>query len=67
MSVPDLLDGAGLAQVSYIFGYSSKKLIQVNVLWGTAADPQATPDKIAAAADQLRLLFLDSGYDDRRR
>ena len=59
----DLLEGAGTAQVSYIFGYASKKLIQVNALWGTAADPQATPEKIVAAADQLRLLFLDSGYD----
>jgi len=63
IAVPDLLEGAGMAQVSYIFGYTSKKLIQVNALWGTAADPQATPDKIVAAADQLRLLFLDSGYD----
>jgi hypothetical protein len=60
--VPDLLEGAGNAEVSYIFGYTSKKLIQVNVLWGTAVDAQATPDKMVAAADQLRLLFLDSGY-----
>src|SRR5438034_3647535 len=28
--VPDLLEGAGAARVSYIFGYSTKKLIQVN-------------------------------------
>jgi len=63
IAVPDLLEGAGMAQVSYIFGYSSKKLIQVNVLWGTAVDPQATPEKVVAAADQLRLLFLSSGYD----
>lgn len=65
VTVPDLLEGAGHAQVSYIFGYTSKKLIQVNALWGTAVDPQATPEKIVAAADQLRLLFLDSGYDPR--
>jgi hypothetical protein len=63
VTVPDLLEGAGIAQVSYIFGFSAKKLIQVNVLWGTAVDPQATPEKVAAAADQLRLLFLESGYD----
>ncbi len=41
--VPDLLEGAGNAEVSYIFGYASKKLIQVNALWGTAVDSQATP------------------------
>jgi hypothetical protein len=63
IAVPDLLEGAGMAQVSYIFGYASKKLIQVNVLWGTAVDPQATPEKVVAAADQLRLLFLSSGYE----
>jgi hypothetical protein len=62
-SVPDLVEGAGTAQVSYILGYASKKLIQVNVLWSTALDPQATPQKIVAAADQLRVLFLRSGYD----
>ncbi len=60
--VPDLLEGAGNAEVSYIFGYASKKLIQVNILWGTSVDTQATPEKMTAAADQLRLLFLDSGY-----
>src|SRR5438105_3491520 len=34
--VPDLLEGAGAGRVSYIFGYTTKKLIQVNLLWGTA-------------------------------
>ncbi len=61
--VPDLLEGAGLARVSYIFGYATKKLIEVNVLWGTAIDPQIAPEKIVAAADQLRQLLLDSGYE----
>src|SRR5207248_521195 len=51
------------ARVSYIFGYTSKKLIQINLLWGTAVDPQIAADKILAAADQLRQLLLDSGYD----
>jgi hypothetical protein len=63
--VPNLLEGAGNAQTSYIFGFSTKKLVQVNVLWGTALDPQATPPKIGAAADQLRTLFLASGYDPK--
>jgi len=60
--VPDLLEGAGTARVSYIFGYATKKLIQVNLLWGTAIDPEISAEKIGAAADQLRQLFLDSGY-----
>jgi len=31
-------------------------------LWGTPVDPQAHHDKIVTAANQLRQLFLDSGY-----
>lgn len=61
--VPDLLEGAGPARVSYIFGYTTKKLIEVNILWGTAIDPQIAPEKIVAAADQLRQLLVDSGYE----
>ena len=61
-TVNDLLEGAGPARISYILGYKTKKLIQVTVVWGTPVDPQAQPEKIVAAANQLRLLFLDSGY-----
>lgn len=62
ISVPDLLEGAGTARVSYIFGYTSKTLIQVNLLWGGAADPQTTAQKVVTAANELRQLFIDSGY-----
>lgn len=62
VTVTDLLDATGAARVSYIFGYTTKKLIQVNVLWGTAVDPQASPERIVAAANELRQLFVDSGY-----
>src|SRR5205085_9830802 len=52
----------GKALVSYIFGYASKKLIQVNIVWGTTIDPQVKPDRIVAAANQLRALFLGYPY-----
>jgi len=58
----DVLEGAGLARVSYIFGYTTKKLIQVNLLWGTSIDPRVKPEEIVTAANQLRQLFVDSGY-----
>jgi hypothetical protein len=63
VAVNDLLEGAGKARVSYILGYTTKKLIQVNIIWGTTIDPQAKPERIVAAANQLRTLFLNSGYD----
>lgn len=62
VSVPDLLEGAGTARISYIFGHASKKLVQVNLQWGGAVDPQAPPDKILAGANELRQLFVDAGY-----
>ena len=62
VTVGDLLEGAGKARVSYIFGYASKKLIQVNIIWGTTIDPQIKPDRIIAAANQLRTLFLGYPY-----
>jgi hypothetical protein len=62
VTVNDLLEGAGAARISYILGFTSKKLIQVNVVWGTSIDPQATTERLVAAANQLRSLFLTSGY-----
>jgi hypothetical protein len=61
--VPDLIDGAGTARVSYILGYTTKKLIQVNITWGAPADPQAKPEMVVAAANQLHQLFVEAGYD----
>jgi hypothetical protein len=63
IQVPDLIEGAGIARVSYIFGYTTKKLIQVNVAWGSGVDPQAKPEMVVAAASQLRELFVSRGYD----
>ena len=36
----------GPARIAYIFGYSSKKLIQVNVVWGE--DPATPPVDVSA-------------------
>ncbi len=63
VTVNDLLEGAGKARISYILGYTTKKLIQVNIIWGTTIDPQVKPDRIVAGANQLRTLFVNSGYD----
>lgn len=64
-SVGNLIDGAGMARISYIFGYATKKLIQVTILWGTAIDPHVPPENIVTAANQLRQLLLDSGYEPK--
>jgi hypothetical protein len=61
----NLLDGAGTARLSYVLGYKTRKLIQVSILWGTAADPKVPPENIVTAANQLRELFLRSGYQPK--
>ena len=63
VTVPNLIEGAGKARVSYIFGFTTKKLIQVNVIWGTPVDAAVKPDEVVAAANQLRDLFIASGYE----
>jgi hypothetical protein len=59
--VPDLLLRTGKARISYIFGYRSKKLIQVNILWSsdrTSAGAQA----IVGAANSLRDYFVSENF-----
>jgi hypothetical protein len=57
LSVPDLLPRTGKAHVSYIFGYRSRKLIQVNIVW--SSDRSAAGDEaIVAAANSLRDYFV---------
>lgn len=63
ITVPNLIEGAGTARISYIFGYRTKKLIEVNIVWGTPVDTQTQPEIVVAAANQLRDLFLSQGYD----
>jgi hypothetical protein len=60
--VPDLLQGGGTAQVSYVFGYKSKTLIQIGVSWSRASDPKMTPDELYADGDVLRSHFMTAGY-----
>jgi hypothetical protein len=62
VSVPDLLQGGGTAQVSYVFGYKSKTLIQIGVSWSRASDPKMTPDQLYADGDVLRSHFVTAGY-----
>lgn len=59
--VPDLLPHTGKAHISYIFGYRSKRLIQVNILW--FSDRTATSDEaIVGAANSLRDYFVSENF-----
>ncbi len=54
--VTDLFPNSGDAEVGYVFGYQSQRLIQVNVLWGTPVVASATP------ADMGRISMLLQSY-----
>ena len=64
IEVKDLLPNTGKAHVFYILGYKTKKLIQVNVLWGGPAGKAEDPQSIVNAANQLRSHFIQKGFPE---
>jgi hypothetical protein len=62
VTVPDLLPDAGPARIGYILGFKSKKLIQVNLLWGTPVAAETRPEKLRVAADALGQYFRGLGF-----
>jgi hypothetical protein len=60
--------GPGSAVVAYIFGSTSKNLIQVNVAWGDESGEKSDPNAMIAAATRLeRYLAGYSWSKDRTR
>ena len=60
LKVASLDPGPGPAVVAYIFGYTSKKLIQVNVAWGDESNAKSDPNAMIAAGTRLERYF--AGY-----
>ncbi|MDP6816573.1 MAG: hypothetical protein QF449_00860 [Alphaproteobacteria bacterium] len=58
----DLIPESGPSRVAYIFGYNSKSLIQVNIVWGNPIDTNTTAQKLVATANILRNYFSAGGY-----
>ena len=61
LTVTDLLPHTGSARISYIFGYRSKKLIQVNLLWSSDGSP-AADETIVGMANSLRDYFASENF-----
>jgi hypothetical protein len=62
VKVPDLLPGGGTAEVSYVIGYKSKKLIQVSISWSKAIDDKMTPEQLFSNSSVLRSHFMTEGF-----
>jgi hypothetical protein len=52
--------GPGPASVAYILGHTSKKLIQINVVWGDQSAPGSDPSAFVATGERLARYF--AGY-----
>jgi ribosomal protein L28 len=62
IQVNDLIPDSGIAQIAYLFGYKTKKLFQVNVLWKNGADVKKSSKSLITTANLLRSLFLKKGF-----
>jgi hypothetical protein len=61
VTVANLLPDTGNAEISYILGYRSKKLVQVNLVW--TSDRSAAGDQgLVGAANSLRDYFMAQHY-----
>jgi hypothetical protein len=62
VKVGDLLPGGGAAEVSYVMGYQSKKLMQVSLSWSKAIDEKMTPEQLFSNSSVLRSHFMSEGF-----
>jgi hypothetical protein len=62
VKAPDVLPGGGIGEVSYVFGYNTKRLIQVSVSWSKATDDKMTPEQLYSNSSVLRAHFLSEGF-----
>jgi len=64
ITVEELLPDAGKARVVYVFGYRTKKLIQINILLGHPVDTSATPQQIVDSGNLLGNHFFKKRYQE---
>ena len=62
IDVPKLLHVGGSAKVAYVFGYKSKKLVQVNVIWSQKVKDQKSTQGVVNAANILRNHLIKKRY-----
>jgi len=60
--LPKLMEIGGPADIVYILGYKSKKLIQVNVDWGKGVSDNFTAEEIMTLLSKLRTHFMKDRY-----
>jgi hypothetical protein len=62
ISIDNLLPNAGTSQAVYVFGYKSKRLMQVNIVTGHPFDKDVTPQQVVNAGNLLGNHFFKKQY-----
>jgi hypothetical protein len=55
---------SGKSQVVYVFGFQSKRLIQVNILVGHPVDADITPQQVVDSGNLLGSHFIKKRYQE---
>ena len=64
ISVDNLLPNSGKSRVVYVFGYKSKRLMQVNILTGQPVDMDIKPQQVVDAGNMLGNHFFKKRYQE---
>jgi len=62
INVKGLIAGSGPSKVFYVFGYKTKKLIHISVVWGSSVEDQPNAEAIISTSNQLRIYFSQKKY-----
>lgn len=64
ISIEGIIPDSGPAIVAYIFGYGSKKLIQINIIWSGDGKTLASAENLVATGNILRNYFVAQGFPE---
>jgi hypothetical protein len=62
IQIPNLVPQGGIAAISYVFGYQSHKLMEVNILWSPEIDPNTTPHMLYQNGETLQQYFASENF-----
>ena len=65
IKVSKLLPESGPAKIFYILGYKTRRLIQINVMWGRPVMKDPNAEAVVATANQLRNHFVQKKYQKK--
>ncbi len=64
ITINKLLPNSGKSRIVYVFGYKSKRLMQVNILTGHPVDNDVTPQQVVDAGNLLGSHFFKKRYQE---